>query len=41
MRTRGRDTAWVARPGGKNASRIAAAPASRQNIREIERKLAA
>lgn len=31
----------IARPNGKNALRIAAAPASRQYIREIERKLAA
>ncbi len=33
--------ARIARPNGKNALRIAAAPASRQYIREIERKLAA
>ncbi len=33
--------ARIARPNGKNVLRIAAAPASRQYIREIERKLAA
>ena len=33
--------ARIARRNGKNALRIAAAPASRQYIREIERKLAA
>jgi hypothetical protein len=33
--------ARIARPQGKNALRIAAAPASRKRIREIERKLAA
>ena len=31
----------IARPNGKNVLRIAAAPASRQRIREIERQLAA
>ncbi len=31
----------IARPGGKTTLRIAAAPASRQRIREIERTLAA